>query len=137
MDDVDIFEDGADASVCDTAFKERLIEEVRKYAHLYDAKNKDHHNNLVCANSWESIAIAVGRPGKCLKQEKNAAVFRHMFGNFCAVKDCKKTWTALRRQFYAILNKIRGKSGAGAKKPPRWQFFKILAFLRVFEGTKR
>jgi hypothetical protein len=36
--------------------KEMLIECVRQYRHLYDARDKDHHNAIVCQNSWSFIA---------------------------------------------------------------------------------
>jgi hypothetical protein len=43
--------------------KEQLIETVRKFRHLYDAKDKNHHNAIVCANSWCSIGKTMKMTG--------------------------------------------------------------------------
>ncbi len=51
---------------------ENLIEEVRKYENIYDTQREDYKNRNVRANSWRSIAKALGRsPEDCESRWKN------------------------------------------------------------------
>ncbi|XP_028680973.2 transcription factor Adf-1-like isoform X3 [Erpetoichthys calabaricus] len=52
--------------------EERLAEEVRKYAHLYDSSSQYYKDYQMVANSWSEIAANIGLDvGECLKKWKN------------------------------------------------------------------
>ncbi|XP_039616255.1 transcription factor Adf-1-like isoform X1 [Polypterus senegalus] len=52
--------------------EERLAEEVRKYAHLYDSSSQYYKDYQMVANSWCEIAANIGLDvGECLKKWKN------------------------------------------------------------------
>lgn len=49
-----------------TMFEEKLIEEVRKNACIYDKREVSYRNKFIKAKAWNTIAKNVGRSGKTI-----------------------------------------------------------------------
>ncbi len=110
--------------------KKRLIECVRQFPHLYDPREKDHHNSLVCQNSWKTIARELGQPSKLVNKLQNGSIVaQQVLNTFYVVDVCKKRWTALRKQYCEIRNGKRGTTGTGAKRRAVWTYYELLSFL--------
>ena len=58
-------------------FEERLIEEVRKFSHLYNTAHASYKDVEMTQQSWQTIAVTLNR----------------------SVTDCKERWKYLRDQF--------------------------------------
>ncbi|XP_039511950.1 transcription factor Adf-1-like [Pimephales promelas] len=81
---------------------ERLVEEVRKYSHLYDSSSAEYKDCQMAANSWREISSNVGLD----------------------VADCMKRWKNTRDKYVRLRKKLATKSGdPGGKKVPAFYFF--------------
>ncbi|CAM4310221.1 unnamed protein product [Leuciscus chuanchicus] len=82
--------------------EERLIEEVRKYDHLYNSSSAHYKDCQMANNSWKEIAQNVGLD----------------------VTDCMKRWKNLRDKFVRLRKKLAPRSGdPGGKKVPAFYHF--------------
>lgn len=95
-------------------FPELLIEEVKKFEHIYNSKLKDHKNRNVIKNSWASIAANTNSTAEV----------------------CKSTWKNLRDSFNAYNKSIISKSGDAANKRRKWIYFDLMSFLKDFTCTR-
>ncbi|XP_046402150.1 transcription factor Adf-1-like [Ischnura elegans] len=95
---------------------ECLIEEVRKYASLYDHQHIDFKDYSVKENTWTVIASKLG---------KN-------------VGDCKKRWRNVRDNYlkYKRKHKLRTGSAASAKTS-KWPLYRQLSFLDLVKQGRR
>ncbi|XP_062238945.1 uncharacterized protein si:dkeyp-38g8.5 [Platichthys flesus] len=90
----------------DSIIEERLVEEVRKYEHLYNPTASTYKDANITANSWREISAAVGLD----------------------VPECIKTWRRIRDKFVRVKKTTRGRSGdAGGQKVP--DFFIFMSWL--------
>nr|XP_055059300.1 transcription factor Adf-1-like [Misgurnus anguillicaudatus] len=81
---------------------ERLIEEVRKYSHLYDSSSPNYKDCQMAANSWREISSNVGLD----------------------VADCMKRWKSTRDKYVRLRKKLAKRSGdPGGKKVPAFYIF--------------
>ncbi|KAJ8014484.1 hypothetical protein DPEC_G00040710 [Dallia pectoralis] len=87
--------------------EERLIEEVRKYDHLYDSSSAHYKDCQMANNSWKEIAQSIGLD----------------------VTDCIKRWNNLRDKFVRLRKKLAPRSGdpGGKKVPALYHFLSWLA----------
>lgn len=90
-----------------TQLEERMVEEVRKYVHLYIPTHKEYKNVNMSWTSWREIAGNVG----------------------LSVKDTKEKWRTMRDRFMRIKKSLKGKSGdaGGNKTVPA--FYTLMSFL--------
>ncbi|XP_048067244.1 uncharacterized protein LOC125280626 [Megalobrama amblycephala] len=77
---------------------ERLVEEVKKYPHLYDSSLKDYKDAFIGCNSWREISQAIGKD----------EIF------------CRQRWKYLRDRYVkaARMMKRRSDDAGGKKTPP-------------------
>ncbi|KTG41953.1 hypothetical protein cypCar_00043415 [Cyprinus carpio] len=81
---------------------ERLIEEVRKYSHLYDSSSGDYKDCQMAANSWREISSNVDLD----------------------VAECMKRWKNSRDKYVRLRKKLTTRSGdPGGKKIPAFYLF--------------
>ncbi|XP_059398601.1 uncharacterized protein LOC132130803 [Carassius carassius] len=81
---------------------ERLVEEVRKYSHLYDSSSAEYKDCQMAANSWREISSNVGLD----------------------VADCMKRWKNCRDKYVRLRKKLATRSGdPGGKKVPAFYLF--------------
>lgn len=87
--------------------EERLIEEVRKYDHIYNISSKNYKNCQMANNSWREIAQNTG----------------------LEVAECTKRWKNLWDKFVRLRRKLSTKSGdgGGQKVPAFYHFLSWLA----------
>ena len=75
--------------------EERLIEEVRKYDHLYNSSSAHYKDCQMANNSWREISQNVGLD----------------------ITECMKRWKSLRDKFFRLRKKLAPRSGdPGGKK---------------------
>ncbi len=91
----------------DTKFEERLIEEVRRYAHLSTVTTTNSQDLQRCENSWEEIS-------KNIMKEK---------------AKCKSKWKYLRDTYIRKKKENTKKSGSGRGTKLKWEYFDALSFL--------
>ncbi|CAK6979878.1 transcription factor Adf-1-like [Scomber scombrus] len=87
--------------------EERLIEEVRRYEHLYNSSSKNYKDSQMANNSWREISNNTG----------------------VAVVDCMKRWKNLRDKYVRLRKKHSRRSGdpGGQKVPAFYHFLSWLA----------
>ncbi|CAH0720199.1 unnamed protein product, partial [Brenthis ino] len=85
---------------------ELLIESVKMYKSLYDAKNtaKNFKNNIAKHKCWEEISAVIGFP----------------------VAECKKRWKSLRDQY---TKKRKGESTSTERTNSNWEYMSLMSFL--------
>ncbi|CDQ78715.1 unnamed protein product [Oncorhynchus mykiss] len=93
----------------DASFEEKLIEEVRRYNHLYNTSLKDYKDFTITSNSWKEIA-------QTLRVEEQV---------------CRTKWKKLRDRYVRLRRKIKGKSG-GAASGIQTQILTTLSWLSGF-----
>ncbi|XP_069373540.1 uncharacterized protein [Paralichthys olivaceus] len=82
--------------------EERLIEEVRKYDHIYNTTSKNYKDCQMANNSWQEIAQNTG----------------------LEVAECTKRWKNLRDKFVRLRKKLATISGdPGSQKVPAFYHF--------------
>ncbi|CAB1458236.1 unnamed protein product [Pleuronectes platessa] len=90
----------------DSIIEERLVEEVRKYEHLYNPTASTYKDAGSTANSWSEISATVGLD----------------------VPECIKTWRRIRDKFVRVKKTTKGRSGdEGGQKVP--DFFIFMSWL--------
>ncbi|CAK1579890.1 unnamed protein product [Parnassius mnemosyne] len=87
--------------------KEKLIEEVRRYPYLYDARDAKYADSVKRDQTWKSIATTLS----------------------ATESECKKTWANLRESYRRAVVKKRTKSGQAAISSKKWQFEEEMSFL--------
>ncbi|XP_062296542.1 uncharacterized protein LOC134001023 [Scomber scombrus] len=87
--------------------EERLIEEVRKYDHLYNSSSKNYKDCQVASNSWREISRNTG----------------------LEVVECMKRWKNLRDKYVRLRKKHATRSGdpGGRRVPAFYPFLSWLA----------
>ena len=70
----------SDWSILHPRRKERVIEKMRKYPHLYDSRSPHYKDSTYSSNSWREIAMNVGLDtAETVRKWKNA---RDKFSKF-------------------------------------------------------
>ncbi len=90
-------------------FEERLITEVQNYEHLWCVSSKKFSDRDRAQNSWQEIALKLGRD----------------------VGVVKAKWKYLRDNYMKLKKETKHKSGDAAKKKSHWKFFESLFFLNT------
>ncbi|KAM9836054.1 uncharacterized protein ACBR49_019734 [Aulostomus maculatus] len=87
--------------------EERVIEEVRKYDHLYNSSSKHYKDCQMANNSWREISQSTG----------------------LEVAECMKKWKNLRDKYVRLRKRMATRSGdpAGQKVPAFYHFLSWLA----------
>ncbi|XP_072095034.1 uncharacterized protein [Mobula birostris] len=82
--------------------EERLMEEVRKYVHLYDSSSPDYKDCQMASNSWKEISTNIGLD----------------------VMECTKKWKNLRDKYVHEQKRLAKRSrDPGGKKVPAFYLF--------------
>lgn len=86
---------------------ERIIEEVRKYDHLYNSSSRHYKDCQMANNSWREISHNTG----------------------LEVAECMKKWKNLRDKYVRLRKKMATRSGdpGGQKVPAFYHFMSWLA----------
>lgn len=86
---------------------ERIIEEVRKYDHLYNSSSRHYKDCQMANNSWREISHNTG----------------------LEVAECMKKWKNLRDKYVRLRKKMSTRSGdpGGQKVPAFYHFMSWLA----------
>lgn len=88
--------------------EERLVEEIRKYEHLYDSSSPDYKDSQMVADAWCEISEAVG----------------------LSVTECTKRWKNLRDKYVRLRKKQALNGDIGRKKVPA--FYLCLSWLAPY-----
>jgi len=94
-------------------FEELLIEELRKYEHLWVVKSNKFKDTERANNSWKEISRTLSSVG--IEKDETA---------------CKKKWKYLRDHYMRLRARDReARSGDGRSKPIAWKYFQTIAFI--------
>ncbi|KAG5269777.1 hypothetical protein AALO_G00206000 [Alosa alosa] len=88
--------------------EERLVEEIRKYEHLYDSSSPDYKDSQMVADAWCEISEIVG----------------------LSVTECTKRWKNLRDKYVRLRKRHATNGDIGRKKVPA--FYLCLSWLAPY-----